>query len=324
MVKILLIALILSFASARNFSVSGISSGGFQAVQMHIAHSADCIGAGIIAGGPYYCSQGSEVYATTACMTSPYLINLEACLQYAQEQSNSGTIDNLNNLKTNTKGVWIFSGLWDTVVNQYVVRSLLSFYQNFISSSIISTNFDTYAEHSWVTNSAGNPCNYLGSPFINYCNVNAAGLILNQIYGNIKAPVKAISQNLKSFDQTQYMNPTIAIMATTGYMYIPTGCQGTNINNCNVHMSIHGCGQNYETIGDLFITENELNGYAESNNIIMIYPQVAVNLELNPEGCWDFWGYTGSDYALKNGIQIAALYNMTQNIPTPLNSAEAF
>jgi len=60
-------------------SVSGISSGGFMANQLHIAHSADVMGAAMIAGGPYGCavlratSDGVEALASQAagpCMST--------------------------------------------------------------------------------------------------------------------------------------------------------------------------------------------------------------------------------------------------------------
>jgi hypothetical protein len=41
-----------------NTTVSGISAGGFMAAQMAIAFSASIAGAGIFAGGPFYCAQG--------------------------------------------------------------------------------------------------------------------------------------------------------------------------------------------------------------------------------------------------------------------------
>ena len=40
-------------------SISGISSGGWLAVQYHIAHSSQIMGAGVVAGGPYHCA-GAE------------------------------------------------------------------------------------------------------------------------------------------------------------------------------------------------------------------------------------------------------------------------
>jgi poly(3-hydroxybutyrate) depolymerase len=48
-------------------SVSGVSSGGFMAHQFHVAHSADIVGSGVIAGGPYYCTKGSVISGLTEC-----------------------------------------------------------------------------------------------------------------------------------------------------------------------------------------------------------------------------------------------------------------
>ncbi len=48
-------------------SVSGISSGGFMAHQFHVAHSEHIMGAGIVAGGPYFCARGSILDAVTKC-----------------------------------------------------------------------------------------------------------------------------------------------------------------------------------------------------------------------------------------------------------------
>src|SRR5262252_7503756 len=50
-------------------SVSGVSSGGYMAVQFHVAHSATVIGAGVLAGGPYYCAEGALWSATNGCTT---------------------------------------------------------------------------------------------------------------------------------------------------------------------------------------------------------------------------------------------------------------
>ena len=53
-------------------TVSGLSSGGFMAVQLHVAYSATFKkGAGVVAGGPFYCAEGSVVNATGRCMATP-------------------------------------------------------------------------------------------------------------------------------------------------------------------------------------------------------------------------------------------------------------
>lgn len=53
-------------------TVSGLSAGGFMAVQLHVAYSATFAkGAGVVAGGPFYCAEGSIVNATGRCMVTP-------------------------------------------------------------------------------------------------------------------------------------------------------------------------------------------------------------------------------------------------------------
>src|SRR5262249_56886574 len=53
-------------------SVSGLSAGGYMAVQFDIAFSSMLRGAGIIAGGPYYCAQGNLFTATSTCSCIPF------------------------------------------------------------------------------------------------------------------------------------------------------------------------------------------------------------------------------------------------------------
>lgn len=55
-------------------------------------------------------------------------------------------------------------------------------------------------------------------------------------------------------------------------------------------------------IGTVFAQNSGLNTYAESNNVIILYPQSKINKKLgNPGGCWDYWGYTGRNYVSKSG-----------------------
>src|SRR5512143_1502738 len=55
-------------------SVSGLSSGGFMAVQFEVSYSSIVKGAGVIAGGPYFCAQTDLANATTICScTNPFI-----------------------------------------------------------------------------------------------------------------------------------------------------------------------------------------------------------------------------------------------------------
>jgi poly(3-hydroxybutyrate) depolymerase len=76
---------------ARLFTDSGISSGAAMSVQLHVAYSADCEGAGIVAGPPYYCAKGSSILATTACMSTP-AITVDSLATYAASKAAQGKI----------------------------------------------------------------------------------------------------------------------------------------------------------------------------------------------------------------------------------------
>ena len=54
-------------------------------------------------------------------------------------------------------------------------------------------------------------------------------------------------------------------------------------------------------IGDQFVGNAGFNEWASSNYIIVLYPQIKVSAQ-NAEGCWDFLGYTGPEYATNAGI----------------------
>jgi len=44
-------------------------------------------------------------------------------------------------------------------------------------------------------------------------------------------------------------------------------------------------------IGDAFARHAGYNEVGQLNNIIILYPQ-AIAVTGNPDGCWDWWGYT--------------------------------
>jgi len=305
------VVLLLTLQSAwAGFTVSGVSSGGFMAVQMHVAYSADVNGAAVIAGGPFYCAQGLVMNALTDCMSMPSLLSTSALISYTTEQASSGTIDPVSNLSGSK--AWVFSGMLDTVVQKGVVEALVTYYQNF--SVNVTTEYNIPGEHSWVTNSYGNACYLLMSPYMNNCDYDSVGAFLNILYGSVKPSVSAVSANLVPFDQTKYASSS-AGMAAQGYMYVPTGCQ-SNPSSCSLHVAFHGCLMNAATIGTVFVENSGLNGYAEANNLVVLYPQTATQETINPQSCWDWWGYSGADYSLKSGAQMQAVYQMTTNLPT--------
>jgi hypothetical protein len=46
-----------------------------------------------------------------------------------------------------------------------------------------------------------------------------------------------------------------------------------------------------------------------AGGIVVLYPQLTRS-GVNPNGCWDFWGYSGDDYRMQDGRQMAAVKAM--------------
>jgi len=45
-----------------------------------------------------------------------------------------------------------------------------------------------------------------------------------------------------------------------------------------------------------------------------LYPQAVSNGTGNPNGCWDWWGYTGAGYAQRGAPQMATIMAMVHAI----------
>jgi len=282
-------------------SVSGLSAGGFMAVQYHVSYSQNIMGIGVIAGGPYWCAMDNLGTALSSCMTTPDLISVEELVSATSFAYNSDSIDNTKSI-ANAK-LYLFSGTQDTVVNTGVVKKTATYYTNYMPSSQITQVYTIPAEHSFPTTNTSFPdCDHLGTPYINNCGYDAAGEVLQTIYGTLQSPVPQNFSNIIELNQANFVPSgwTIAkaSLYSTAYAYIPTACANNN-TSCSLHVAFHGCEQTIANIGDLFYLYTGYNDWAESNNIIILYPQAAMSdsVPYNPKGCFDWWGYTESSYA---------------------------
>jgi poly(3-hydroxybutyrate) depolymerase len=296
-------------------TVSGLSSGAYMAVQLHVAHSTRVRGAGVIAGGPYYCAQGSLRIAYNNCMRpgrfAP-LPDLRALQSEADNLAKAGRIDPTDHLAT--ARAWLFTGANDDTVTTQVVAALHAFYSAYKTASVIVRHKE--AGHAIVTEAAGNPdCAATRAPFINDCDYDAAGTLLQHLLGPLAPPADAHASRLRSFDQTAFGGEGIG-MDGDGYVYIPERCEK---ERCRVHVAFHGCRQGRAAVKDAFARDAGYNRWAESNRIIVLYPQaVPSRLPIyNPNGCWDWWGYTGASYHTREGAQIRAVSAMLDRLSEP-------
>jgi len=323
-------------ASTSDVTVSGISSGGYMAVQFQIAYSSVVRGAGIVAGGPYYCAEGSVRRALGNCM-APSGKDLpptpDETLKTIRQLAAAGRIDPLKRLQDDR--VWLLAGGNDKTVLPPVMDALDAFYRATLPGEAISFVKVPEAGHAMlsVADPQANPCPASETPFINRCqDIDAAGKLLTHLLGPLQPAATPAAGEMIVFDQRPFVSGRAidASLANEGYAFVPASCRN---GGCKVHVTFHGCLQNAGEIGRRFVDGAGYNGWASSNRIVVLYPQTvrryglawgSFRWLLNPKACWDWWGYTGANYHTRDGVQMRAIRAMIETLgmsPQPVQSA---
>lgn len=313
-------------AAKDEVTVSGLSSGGFMAVQFQIAHSHTVKGAGIVAGGPYFCAEGKIGRALANCMAPakdappPTVAEQQRAIDAA---ARAGRIDPPEHLRRHR--AWLFSGGQDRTVSPQVVDALHAFYASILPETAIRHERLAEAGHAMpsLDDRQANACATSEAPFINRCTeFDAAGQLLKHLIGPLQPKARAADGELLAFDQAEFVGGRAidASLADEAYAYVPKSCRA---GGCRIHVAFHGCRQTTKDIGRRFVEGAGYNAWADSNRIIVVYPQVVPRngpalgswkIVMNPKGCWDWWGYTGSDYATREAPQIKAVRGMIDRL----------
>jgi poly(3-hydroxybutyrate) depolymerase len=293
--------------------VSGVSSGGYMATQLHVAYSGTFEGAGIFAAGPYGCAKGDLTTALTACSGNSAADNLAGLEQTAADRSAQGRVDPIGALSG--QKVWVYHGGNDTTVQRSVTDDLAGFYTHF--GAAVTYDHTSQAGHSWVSPLGPNPCTSSYTPYINNCGDDPEGRMLTTLLGSVTAPASSPAGTLTSFPQKTYVpggkDPASISMGQTGFAYVPPGCSGGA--RCVLMVALHGCLQSYDNaaVGDKFLADAGLNEYADTNHMIVLYPQATATSSANPQGCWNWWGYLGDTaYDVHGGAQLETIMNMVR------------
>lgn len=304
-------------------TVSGLSSGGYMAVQFHVSHSSIVRGAGVIAGGPFGCAEGNVERALGPCMEgTPDALALAERLA---AEARAGHIDAPDNLAGHP--VWLFSGSNDGVVRRPVVRALEAFYRRFAPASRIFLQDSHAAGHVFPTRAVAAPCGETGGTFLANCGYDAAGELLQQLYGRLSPPTPGVAPagRLVEFDQRPFIagSQRASGLSDRGFLFLPQRCESGEA--CRIHVAFHGCRQNAATIDRAFVEQAGYNAWAAANGIAVLYPQTMSTwgMPFNPKGCWDWWGYTGATYATKAGAQVSAVRAMLGQLASPRSGVSA-
>ena len=137
--------------------------------------------------------------------------------------------------------------------------------------------------------------------------------MLKHLYGGLEEPASAITGRLLEFGQARYIaRDSLASMADTGFLFVPQDC--ATGQPCRVHVAFHGCRQGIGFLGRTFARQTGYLRWADANRIVVLFPQVKASRTwpVNPRGCWDWWGYSGADYAARSGAQLSAVHRMLE------------
>ncbi|ALO13326.1 Poly(3-hydroxybutyrate) depolymerase [Streptomyces venezuelae] len=302
--------------------VSGLSSGGFMANQMHVAYSDVFKGAGIFSAGPYDCAQNSVNTAQYACMETFMARKTPAQLeQLTRDRATAGKVDPVANLSGDK--VWLFHGTNDATVKAAVNDDLATYYRDF-GADVVYDNTSS-SGHAWVSPLGPNSCSSTSSPYVNNCGGDPVRDMLTHLLGGVNpASSSALTGKLVRFDQSTYApggSSSAISMGNEGFAYVPQSCQSGA--SCTLMVTLHGCYQYFGVVGNALMDKAYLNEYADTNNMIVLYPQ-ATTMTGNPRGCWDWWGYKSADYAQKSGPQMTAVMNMAKALGAGTASPSPF
>jgi len=292
--------------------VSGVSSGGNMANQLAVAYSGTFKGAAIFAASQYDCALDNTYQAVYGCAESIYPAYLSTDEANAATFAADGLIDPTADLAGQRD--WVYHGTDDTVVAGALDQDDVSFLQHFGAS--VAYDHSTAAGHGWISPLGPGACSASQSPYLNNCGTDPEGEFLKQLLGSVNAPQATTTGTLLSFSQNAYVpggSAAAISMGPTGYAYVPQSCASGA--SCRLMVALHGCEMSASSIGLSFVKDSYLDNYADTNSMIVLYPQAEATALINPLGCWDWWGYLGAGdaaYPTRAGVQITAIMNMVR------------
>ena len=301
-------------------AVLGLSSGGYQAAQAHLAFAERIDGAVIVSAGPVGCAGGDLGQALGPCMAAASgPPDVDALAARVRERAAQGALAPLSALAGDR--VLVMHAADDPTVSPTVGRAGHDLYAALAADAPgLQLHWDGERRygHSWPTLDRGTACGAGTEPWIGACGVDAAADAFAWLYGEAATPAAAEpTGELRRFDQralaAEVADP---VLADTGYLYLPPACAAGQ--PCGLLVAFHGCQQSAEQIGEAFVRDAGLNRWADAYQVAVLYPQTRSSyLPLNPKACWDWWGYTGADYDTRRGAQLRWLANALDALGAP-------
>ncbi len=302
-------------------TVAGLSSGAYMATQAQVAYPDVFHGAALVAGGPYGCAGGKLETALGSCMKGTPAPDVTALATQARTRAAKGEIGPLSKLAT--ARIYALHGAQDALVAPVVGHASAGFYEALkkadpaLAGMTVTDDGDRAFAHNLPITAAGDDCGKSVSPFLGHCGFDAAGEIFAKLYGKPAHAAGTAKGELRAFDQDAYRNDgKDAFLASSGFVYLPPDCLAGK--PCGVMVAFHGCKQNADLVGKAFVEDAGFNRWADVYDVAVLYPQTrAVFAPLNPQACWDWWGYSGENYDTRAGVQLRWLVDALHGLGLP-------
>jgi len=268
-----------------------------------------------ISSGAYMAGFLNASKAINGCMRDGLRIldipNPENLARRAQSLAENGRIDPVAEVRDDR--VYLFSGTRDSVVVPSIVAAAEAYYLALgVRAEAISHVSELPAGHGFVTTDFGEACAYTGAPYVVDCDYDMAAAMLGHLLGPLEPPGTAKNAEFRVFDQRPFTRGLTGHgLASEGVVYVPGSCRAAP--GCRVHIAFHGCAQSREMVGDAFVAGSGLWKWADTNRLVVLFPQVGTS-PLNPQGCWDWWGYSSRAYLTQAAPQITAVRRMLDRL----------
>lgn len=306
---------------ATRTAVVGLSSGAYMASQMQLAFPELFPNAALVAGGPYGCAGGKLDAALGSCMKGEPAPDVDALVAQATARASAGDIGALDKLAN--AHVYLLHGKDDALVAPAVAEAGVRFYEQLRDTVPALKGMQVHGDgqrafaHNLPVAAEGDDCSKSESPFLGRCGFDAAGEIFSQLFGKPSRDADTAKGELRTFDQDALRaDGADAFLDTTGYVYLPEACLAGK--PCGIVVAFHGCKQNSDSVGEAFVKDAGFNRWADVYEVAVLYPQTRASFApLNPQACWDWWGYSGTDYDTRHGVQLRWVVNAVRALGLP-------
>ena len=231
--------------------------------------------------------------------------NVSAMVSYTQASAAAGRIAPLDGVAR--APIWVMEGGNDTCARQIPAGSYAFYRRLTARQSSVVFKVVAGAEHGFVTDrtptcASCQPCGTLGA-MVQECGFDMAHAMLTHLLGPLSPRVSPIASHLMTVNQSTFWPADAKTeqdigMDRAAFVYVPAECAaaasgGQNKSTCRIHVIYPGCFCSVATsppgrpsTGIDIVTYGGFNDWAESNRIIMLYPQHATI------ACWQGCGRT--------------------------------